>query len=536
MATLLALSEFYGRTGQLKRAKYFNNLEKARKKILTEYINRPHPSKEALEKYENLLNSAYYPDTSNEKAVKNNEKYIAFVTKMFEKMTGKVLQNFNPGDINYNIAEDELHIALNHYESFQHTKYIELETLEQRIRDAQNLISKIRTMQPTEATQAAEEKAKTLIDVCRKAISVYSSKEGQNLETLFGLEDKRLYLDRVDGFKELIEQSDSIYQTLTTNGLTSSDIGLIGEIMAAALNYNAKQLEEATKEEIADKFFEDFSNKVMSGTRTIAPGAINYVALRGVSIGKNEKTGDGTHIQEIKDSKGRKTYQLSFGEGNSKITFDFSNRSITSAGQGGKQIKMDVDYSDAARKNLRYLRANVKNFSSNVSIEGSNLLNILQRFSSDAQILANYGYLLGDYYATDDTGSRNEWSAERISLLHNYAKTAILLDTLTGYAQRSGYANVLVINKRNSRGGALTVVDLVKVFEQVKGNLWDGIPFIIQDYENDNIYSTLRTIYKDIYTEENSEKRRSRNLATMVLRFLTTIKPIIKFSPQLSLT
>lgn len=545
-STILPLSDYYGIKGKQKRATYFDKLNKARREILDNYLDRAGGTnaasrKDDIEKLQDLLNSTWYSKDTEDKQIQ--EKYFDFLIKAFEKVTKKQIQG------SVNSLQDFDTSFMEKAGTFSHKKSIEVDTLKRRIKNAQvtmnNLEKKATELGGKDVSYFGKtikewwDMADNLIKKSQNVLLrfVPDGENPQTLQQIFDLVDVKTIKFNTQELRNKIGEIDRMAWILSTAGITQQDLGTVGELMSGLVNLAENELtEENCDKLVADLLKGDGGFGFLTGKKLIGKGEVGY---------KNSHIGrivDDENLNATKKRDSKNTWTLSFGEGNSQVKFDYNDKTTQNAGMTGKQIKMDVAFD--TRKFSSGLRASVKNYSAfNNSIAASNLLHILQRFvaatNSNALSLPLriYPDLLSDIYAVGqgEKGSISaNWEQNRLERIHNYAKTAILLDTITGYAQKSGFVNILIINKRNKNGGNITVVDLVDEFKKMRqgSNIGKG-KFQISGYDEIEIQKNLKNLYYSLLN--SNENRISTALSRNSQRYLSSIRPkvILKFSGQL---
>ena len=354
---------------------------------------------------ETFLNNMIYGQNGH---TNEAERLSNTVTKYLED---KFQSSFDSYDFESNLMgttnRDIGKIEVGRYESFQHTKYIQYNTVQERLYSALFQIEELTksgASGPEFNTAIANLQA--IVDT---AEALLATEEAINLS---GTQ----HIDVTANTKDLITELDSLMQKMSFIGsmaLSTYDTGYVFEKVLQALS-STQTIDEMTD----DLLYENFKQKT-EGEKPVNRGSLIQVA--GVKIDGVTTTG----------KKGQKstTYQITGHNGSTltiKGVFD------------EKQGKMDVLF-NMPGTNDKY-RISAKNWQSMENRDfGSTALSAALLRSAGLNEMFAYGIGLGwpKSYADNQT-------------LHEYGKMSAIADIVMGYSQEEGYADTIIINDRSS--------------------------------------------------------------------------------------
>ena len=298
-------------------------------------------------------------------------------------------------------------IEVDQYESFQHTKYIQYNTVQNRLNSA---LLQIEELTKSGASgpefNAAITNLQAIVDT---AEALLATDEAVNLSG-------NQHIDVTANTKDLIIELDALMQKMSFIGsmaLSNYDTGYVFEKILQALG-SIQTIDEMTD----DLLYKEFKQKT-DGEKLVNRGSLIQIA--GVKVDGVTTTG----------KKGQKstTYQITGHNGSTltiKGVFD------------EKQGKMDVLFNMPGTDD-KY-RVSAKNW---ISMEkgkfGSTPLSSALLRSAGLNEMFAYGIGLGwpKSYADNQT-------------LHEYGKMSSIADIVMGYSQESGYADTIIINDRTA--------------------------------------------------------------------------------------
>ena len=391
---------------------------------------------------ETFLNNMIYGQNGH---TNEAERLSNTVTKYLED---KFQSSFDSYDFESNLMgttnRDIGKIEVGRYESFQHTKYIQYNTVQERLYSALFQIEELTksgASGPEFNTAIANLQA--IVDT---AEALLATEEAINLS---GTQ----HIDVTANTKDLITELDSLMQKMSFIGsmaLSTYDTGYVFEKVLQALS-STQTIDEMTD----DLLYENFKQKT-EGEKPVNRGSLIQVA--GVKIDGVTTTG----------KKGQKstTYQITGHNGSTltiKGVFD------------EKQGKMDVLF-NMPGTNDKY-RISAKNWQSMENRDfGSTALSAALLRSAGLNEMFAYGIGLGwpKSYADNQT-------------LHEYGKMSAIADIVMGYSQEEGYADTIIINDRSSAHVYVySVASLMKKCFQNINNLK------LSGYNDGNIESALQ--------------------------------------------
>ena len=385
-----------------------NNLSPTQ--ILNNTLNRlgsASPNQTKCDELEIFLNNMIYGENGHSKEA---ERLANVATTYFEqKFQGKFDQfDFASKVLGRNSAEDVGKIALEDRESFHHTKYIQYDTVMERLYTA---LFQMDALQNSPEPIAEYEKIKqNLQAIINTAEQLLKTEEAALLS---GSQHIQVNANTAS----LIRELDSLYQQMTffkSLPLSSYDIGYVFEKALQALGTTQ------TVEEMSDEMLYEAFIQQTAGTGSVSRGGL--VSVAGVSVEGVTNVG----------KKGQKTtvYNITGDNGSTlsiKGVFD------------EKQGKMDVQLTMPGSGQI--FRASAKNWESMQKRDfGSTSLAAALLRSAGLNEMFGYGIGLG-------------WPNSRANeqILHDYAKIAAIADIVMGYSQETGYADTIIINDRSKR-------------------------------------------------------------------------------------
>lgn len=378
--------------------------------ILNNTLNRlgnASPSQTKCDELEIFLNNMIYGTNGHSNEA---ERLANVATSYFEnKLQGQFdTFDFASSILGRNSTEDVGKIALEDRESFQHSKYIQYNTVMERLYTALYQMDELQNSPtPIENYEAIMAGLQAIVDTAEQLLQT------EEASLLSGNQ----HIQVTANTKNLISELDRLYQQMSffkSLPLSSYDIGYVFEKALQALG-STQTVEEMTDELLYDSFM-----KSTTGTETTSRGGLIHVA--GVKVDGITKTG--------KTGQKSTTYNIT-GDNGSTLTI--------SGVFDDKQGKMDVEFK---MPNTDYVfRVSAKNWESMKKRDfGNTSLAAALLRSGGLNEMLGYGIGLGwpDSYAD----SQN---------LHNYAKIAAIADIVMGYSQENKYADTIIINDRSRR-------------------------------------------------------------------------------------
>lgn len=383
--------------------------------ILNNTLNRlgkVSPKKAKCDELEIFLNNMIYGDNGHSKEA---ERLAEIATKYFEEkfqgqfdrfdFASKVLSRNNPEDVGK--------IALEDRESFSHEKYIQYNTVMERLYNALFQMDALQnSSDPIADYDNIMQNLQAIVDTAEQLLKT------EEAALLSGSQ----HINVTKNTKDLINKLDGLYQQMTffkSLPLTSYDIGYVFEKALQALG-TTKTLDEMTDDMVYDELYKGFM-KNTSGMEAVSRGGL--ISVAGVKV-DSPIAKSGTKNQKTT------TYNIT-GDNGSTLTikgvFD------------DKQGKMDVQLTMPGSGQI--FRASAKNWESMQKRDfGSTSLAAALLRTAGLNEMFGYGIGLGwpDSYANEQT-------------LHSYAKIAAIADIVMGYSQESAYADTIIINDRSRR-------------------------------------------------------------------------------------
>lgn len=424
-------------------------LTQARTKLRSTNLNTDNFSD--LQEY---LNNIFYPKTS----LNNNTNKIAeIITKHYSETLNKTLETFDFKNNFFSMPTeaDKIDIGSGEKISFSHSKYIELNTIQQRLSKAKYVLESVLpySLSPAKDFQKIKDQLENLVKQIELLLNNYSYSLTPNGTKIFKINDKN---------RNLIDQIDNLYKQVSFISkipLTNDEAGKIFERALTAVG-DGKTIDELTDEELL-KYFDEKTK----GSMPVSRGGL--IQLKGISYKQIEKKSRG---------KTKETY----------IRYEIQGENGSSFEIGGefddRQGKMDVLFTMPSDNPQPQFKISAKNWSAiNKRDFGSiDLESGLMRSGGFSNTIG-FGVYVGF--------SRSH----QLEAVHNYAKICVILDILMGYSQETHYADTVVINDREN--GQIRVFSI----EQILNNIID------KKYNSLNNYPP--NLRNDIRVKFNTKKR-----------------------------
>lgn len=413
--------------------------------ILNNTLNRlggTSPNQAKCDELEIFLNNMVYGENGHSQEA---ERLANIATRYFEEKFQGQFDTFDFASkmLGRNSAEDVGKIALEGRESFQHSKYIQYNTVMERLYTALFQMDAIQNS--PEPIPEYEKIMANLNAIVNTAEQLLKTEEAALLS---GTKPIKV----TPNTRSLIRELDALYQQMTffkSLPLSSYDIGYVFEKALQALG-STQTIEEMTDEMLYEEFI-----KNTAGTGSVSRGGLIDVA--GVKVDGITSVGE----------KGQKTTTYN-------ITGDNGSTLSISGVFDEKQGKMDVNLTLPGGQEFR---ASAKNWDSmqRRDFGDTSLAAALLRSAGLNEMLA-YGVGLG-------------WPNSRANseTLHNYAKIAAIADIVMGYSQESGYADTIIINDRSRRH--IFVYSMSEILKELYQKLSE---LSLPGYDPDSVQSALR--------------------------------------------
>lgn len=410
----------------------------------------------------------------------------------YPKGEGKNFSDFLNG-IELTSKEETLETIFNKFDfedkstwenNYQSSKYIKNTTLTKAIEDLKNVISKIEST----SNYINIETLSNALKQCNSYIEKGNEILKQEVTKFFG--DKS-YLSNSKDAVEIINLANTLNKMINNpNRITNDDAGKIFERALARVNF----IEQYGK----DIIFDD-DNKSLDltnyhfGSKPVERGSGNLInfTIKANIVNDNE----------ILD-KAKNKYNANFkiNEKNMEISYSYNPYEA-------KQGKMDVSIKLPDEKVEPY-RISAKNWMHNGTgdLGSTNIFGGIARSVNGNMTVIN-AYKLAVLKPKEDQMDLNKDKAiNNISAqdAHEFAKMALKADVAMGLSQKTGYANVLVVNN----GKEIKVYDLVNIVE--KSNL--------AGYNNGTIEGAANNAYEKIKSLIRNRTNTYLNLMTLALQ------------------
>lgn len=409
----------------------------------------PDSSYKALQKY---LQGIFYPNKVKN-ATQQQKDINAKIRKAMSEYLSDTLRktvndyNFDQNKVNTERSAREI-IPMDKYESFSHSQYIEVQTLENRIQKVKIALENLREsdFESNGKYQEIKKELETLQQQCEQLI-----KNGpRGSRKVKGVEIQTIVIKENDSLIEQLRKIDTSYQSLVYMYDMPIPNWLLGEVFEKSLNLAFQSIDY-------DNFAEKLVLDALKSQKTLGSIADERGSLKlgmtGYKIVSSPQSGQGKNFTyEVKSPTSNKTF---------KIAGVFSP----------KQQKMDVELNFGNDSNIneklrnRDFRVSAKNWQ---TLSGSNfgetdLGGAILRNATLYDALT-YGLQLGWFEYTENDKTYEEQ-------LHHFARLNLLLDIVMGYSQERGYTNTIIINDREN--SEIKVYSIKKILDNIKDQIID---------------------------------------------------------------
>lgn len=442
-------------------------LQVAKNNILEEVKSKR--TKNNIQNLEGYLNNLFYPKGEG----KNFSDFLNSIELTSKEETLETI--FNKFDF------EDKSTWENNYQSKQ---YIKNTTLTKAIEDLKNVISKIEST----SNYMNIETLSNALKQCNAYIEKGNEILKQEVTKFFG--DKS-YLSNSKDAVEIINLANTLNKMINNpNRITNDDAGKIFERALARVNFIEQYGEDIIFDD--DNKSLDLTNYHF-GSKPVERGSGNLInfTIKANIVNDNE----------ILD-KAKNKYNTNFkiNEKNMEISYSYNP-------YDAKQGKMDVSIKLSDEKVEPY-RISAKNWMHNGTgdLGSTNIFGGIARSVNGNMTVIN-AYKLAVLKPKEDQMDPNKDEVpNNISAqdAHDFAKMALKADVAMGLSQKTGYANVLVVNN----GKKIKVYDLVNIVE--KSNL--------AGYNNGTIEGAANNAYEKIKSLIRNRTNTYLNLMTLALQ------------------
>ena len=401
-------------------------------------------SKKSYTDLQDYLQGIFYPDTVENPTNTQTKIHKKIQEAAEEMLTEQLKKEIKKYEFDSNKAVSSINnenqvIPIKNYESFSHTKYIEVSTLQRRLEAAKKALAEvnINDFENSNYNNLVKE-LNHIIEICNQLINnneLYSTILKKKLNSEEKEEIPVINLEKNgDQIFKLVKSLDEKY--LLVSYLYDMPIPnyMLGEVFEKSLEMAFSLIDiEAMTDDLVTKKMEEIMKSKTAGAQSGSRGQLT-VGIKGY---------------EIIDAKKRKN-DSGF---NYIIKSPTSNRTFTIKGAfDDKQQKMDVQLdfgNDVNYKSLqgKSFKASAKNWTtlSGHNFGETDLQGAILRTSTLTDAIA-FGLQLGNKGYKEQKGESINVTYE--NQLNHFARINLLLDIVMGYSQESGYVNTLIINDR----------------------------------------------------------------------------------------
>lgn len=477
-------------------SKYLNDQKQIMLNKINSKFKGSNTPKKCLE-LQKFLNGIFYSKGKHSnKSAGFDQKVIA----TFKTMTGKTLEkldneNFWATVSTASSVETKYMALRSRWEDFHHTQKINTKTLKTRLDSLTEAFDKLKDVKLDELPDESKE----LKNMIGETITLYKNAL-EELGIASDSEDYWIELKENDDLIKLIQSLDDAYKGVSVAPITTKDYGELFEYALGIAALVAEQAANNVTNLIIDENFSDAVLKKVTGQQHT--GGEDIISLNAIV---------GSKVNIDKDAP-KKDVNVSLVVGSKKDGGFTINTAIPKA-NASRPGKMDVQFNFSDGDKTPF-RISAKNWIASRDFGESSLLSILQRTAPDEKSIQRYMYALGT-----PTGNSLESA-------HNFAKMAIVLDTLVGYSQKENWVDTLVINDR--KNGKIIV---------------EHIPTLVNKYAKGDTSSKLSVIgypegvirdYSEkLYESHISEAKDIQRYRAEMLAKLAGHMTVAKYTPQL---
>lgn len=407
----------------------------------------PYDSYKALQKY---LQGIFYPNKVKNATQQQKDINAKIRKAMSEYLSDVLKKTVNDYTFDQNKVNTEANvIPMDKYESFSHSQYIEVQTLDNRIQKIKNALENLNENDFVKSKgnyQEIEEELKTLKQQCEDL-----KKNGpRGSHKVKGIEIETIVIKGNDSLIEQLRKIDTLYQSLVYMYDMPIPNWLLGEVFEKSLNLAFQSIDY-------DNFAEKLVLDALKSQKTLGSIAGERGSLK---LGM-------TGYEIVPQSQPGKTKNFTY-----EVKSPTSNKTFKIAGVfNPKQQKMDVELNFGNDSNIdkklrnRDFRVSAKNWQtlSGSDFGETDLGGAILRNATLYDALT-YGLQLGWFEYTENDKTYEEQ-------LHHFARLNLLLDIVMGYSQERGYTNTIIINDRAN--SEIKVYSIRKILDNVKKQIID---------------------------------------------------------------
>lgn len=407
----------------------------------------PYDSYKALQKY---LQGIFYPNKVKNATQQQKDINAKIRKAMSEYLSDVLKKTVNDYTFDQNKVNTEANvIPMDKYESFSHSQYIEVQTLDNRIQKIKNALENLNENDFVKSKgnyQEIEEELKTLKQQCEDL-----KKNGpRGSHKVKGIEIETIVIKENDSLIEQLRKIDTSYQSLVYMYDMPIPNWLLGEVFEKSLNLAFQSIDY-------DNFAEKLVLDALKSQKTLGSIAGERGSLK---LGM-------TGYEIVPQSQPGKTKNFTY-----EVKSPTSNKTFKIAGVfNPKQQKMDVELNFGNDSNIdkklrnRDFRVSAKNWQtlSGSDFGETDLGGAILRNATLYDALT-YGLQLGWFEYTESDKTYEEQ-------LHHFARLNLLLDIVMGYSQENGYTNTIIINDRAN--SEIKVYSIRKILDNVKKQIID---------------------------------------------------------------
>ena len=407
----------------------------------------PYDSYKALQKY---LQGIFYPNKVKNATQQQKDINAKIRKAMSEYLSDVLKKTVNDYTFDQNKVNTEANvIPMDKYESFSHSQYIEVQTLDNRIQKIKNALENLNENDFVKSKgnyQEIKEELKTLKQQCEDL-----KKNGpRGSHKVKGIEIETIVIKGNDSLIEQLRKIDTLYQSLVYMYDMPIPNWLLGEVFEKSLDLAFQSIDY-------DNFAEKLVLDALKSQKTLG----SIVDKRGsLKLGM-------TGYRIVSQPQSGKTKNFTY-----EVKSPTSNKTFKIAGVfNPKQQKMDVELNFGNDSNIdkklrnRDFRVSAKNWQtlSGSDFGETDLGGAILRNATLYDALT-YGLQLGWFEYTESDKTYEEQ-------LHHFARLNLLLDIVMGYSQENGYTNTIIINDRAN--SEIKVYSIRKILDNVKKQIID---------------------------------------------------------------
>lgn len=455
----MTLGEYYSNKQWKQNESQFLQAKKKQRQEIKNRLKENKKTQAQIKKLKSYLQASMYP-TKNKKGNSNFDSDL--VVKAYEKISGKVLQDFDYGS-QLKVAStsnNSLQIIREKYDHLQHKQSIELNTILTRLNKVQQKLEELTNLKNLEQADTnineIENNLKQLEGILKQLLNNESHGVNSYGNAIFDL-------TKDENIKNLVNQMNEIYKAVSIAPITPTDYG---DLLELTLGLLSDEMANHLVNKSVDEIVKNFADKTLKNSGPI--------------LGAQHISGDAMFKMEEFFVKEIKTEGVQVN-GDLKQNINLGDFSISSNAGSSRQGKIDVQLTLKDISNSPF-RISAKNWGSMGDFGENNLWYTLNR-TIDSKTANHLIYSLGGKHTKENT----------LKSAHDLIRYCILLDGVMGYSQKNNWVDTLVINDRSKKD--VIVEYLPDILDKAYNGIYDKIT---PQYDSGIVRTNSRKAMQDL--------------------------------------